>query len=468
MAERVRQRADWATALSDRIWELAEVGLQEHQSSALLAEELAKAGFEVTSGVADMPTAFVATYGSGKPVVAILGEYDALPGLSQKAVPRREPLREGAPGHGCGHNLLGVAGVAAAIALKEEMESSGLGGTVRYYGCPAEETLVGKVFMVRDGLFDDVDAALTWHPAALNSVWAASSLANNSAKFRFYGRSAHAAANPDMGRSALDAVEIMNVGANYLREHVVEKARIHYVITRGGGEPNVVPAEAEVWYYVRAPKREQVEEIYQRLLLCAKGAAIMTETEYDVEFLAGCYQYLPNRVLGKLLHQNLRKVGAPPFDEADRQFARQLRETFAPGQQEAAVSRFKELAEELRGKDLHDGVLPLRESDEVMPGSTDVGDVSWVVPTAQFATACTVIGAAGHSWQMTATSGMSIGHKGMLTAAEVLALTVRDLLTRPEVLAEAREEFRRATEGSPYRCPLPQGARPPHHQLEKH
>jgi len=280
-----------------------------------------------------MPTAFYASFsmGSGKPVIGVLGEYDALPGLSQKVKPERDPLVKGAPGHACGHNLLGVAGIATVLAVKDLMEAENLDGTIRYYGCPAEETLVGKVFMVREGLFDDVDAALTWHPGQVNVVREGSSNAMNSAKFKFFGRSSHAAGNPEAGRSALDGVELMNVGANYLREHVPEKTRIHYVITNGGGEPNVVPDESEVWYYVRGPRRRDVDEVYARLQKIAEGATLMTETTMEETFLTGCYNYLHNKVIGDRTLENMKAIGSPEFTDEEKEFAAKIQETIPAG-----------------------------------------------------------------------------------------------------------------------------------------
>ena len=461
----IDERQDKLIALSDEIWRLAEVGLHEHQSAELLARYLEDEGFTVTRSVAGMPSAFVAEYGSGKPVIGILGEYDALPGLSQKVAAEKDPLVKRGAGHGCGHNLLGVAAAGAAVAAKDEMLAGGLPGTVRFYGCPAEETLVGKVFMVRDGLFADVDCALTWHPGGLNSLWAGSSLSLNSVKFTFHGRTAHAAGDPHSGRSALDAVELMNVSANYLREHVIPEARIHYCITNGGGEPNIVPGEAEVWYYVRAPKRKQVDEIYKRLVKCAEGAALMTETRFETEFLAACYNTLHNDLLGDVLMEKLELVGPPTFTDEDYEFAREISKTFPEGLQ-AARERLKDLNMPYADKILCDFVIPPYDKGKVSSGSTDVGDVSYVVPTAQLTTACNVLGTPGHSWQYTAAAGMGIGHAGMLTAAKVLGLSTLELLKRPELVSEAQEQFRKKTEDDPYTCPLPEGAKPPLHQLK--
>jgi aminobenzoyl-glutamate utilization protein B len=463
----IERRGADLTGLSDRIWELAEVGLQETQSAKAQEKFLRGEGFTVESGVAGMPTAFVASWGRGKPVIGFLGEYDALPGISQKAIPVKDPLKQGAPGHGCGHNLLGVAALAGAAALKREMEAHELPGTVRYYGCPAEETLVGKVFMVKDGLFDDLDAAITWHPGGLNSVWNNSSNAMNSIKFTFYGRTAHAAGDPHHGRSALDAVELMNVGANYLREHVIEKARLHYVITDGGGEPNVVPAKAQVWYYVRAPERPQVDEIYQRLLDIAKGATLMTGTTHDVTFLVGCYNYLPSKSINALVQKYMEQIGAPKFDEAELEFARKMNESFEPGQKEAGLKAAKAPPEVFKQL-INDTIVPPKDEEAPMAGSTDVGDVSWVTPTGQFGTATGVIGQPGHSWQVSACSGMSIGHKGMLFAAKVMALAGLELMTNPDELKKARDEWKERTRDNPYESPIPEGVKPPLDQLPKH
>lgn len=454
------------TRAAGEIWTLAEVGLKEARSAKVLVEMCRRHGFNVEEGVAGMPTAFVASYGSGHPVIGLLGEYDALSGLSQKVAAVKEPLEPGRPGHGCGHNLLGVAALGAAIALKEAMARHKLPGTVRFYGCPAEETLVGKVFMVRDGLFKDVDASITWHPGSTNSLWASSALAMNSAKFKFHGRSSHAAGDPQSGRSALDAVELMNVGANYLREHIAQEARLHYVITDGGGAPNIVPPVAEVWYYVRAPKRKQVEEIYSRLKKVADGAALMTETTYAVEFLTGCYNTLHNDVIGDLLYERLTEVGAPPFDQPDLEFARAIVAGYPTGLMADTYEWYRDRGQNLDGKVLHDGVMPPLDKGKVSAGSTDVGDVSYVTPTAQLTTACAPLGAPGHSWQVTAASGAPLGFKGMLVAAEVMGLAALDLLTKPETLAKAREEFQRNTADSPYVSPLPPDLKPPFHQLD--
>jgi aminobenzoyl-glutamate utilization protein B len=451
--------------LCDQVWDYSEVSLQEHQSSELLAGYLEKQGFAIERGVAGMPTAFIATYGKGQPVVGLLGEYDALPGLSQAKDPRRAALTDGGPGHGCGHNLLGTGAVAAAVAVKQAIAAGEVAGQVRFYGCPAEETLVGKVFMARAGLFDDLDAAITWHPMAVNSVWESNTLAMNSVQFTFHGVTAHAAANPDLGRSALDAVELMNIGVNFLREHMPPDARIHYVITNGGGEPNVVPATATVWYYVRAPRRADVDDLYERVVNCAKGAALMTGTTFTSDFLTACHDFQPNIALGEAAVANLKSVGAPAFTAEDEAFARQLNESFPAGQKAAQVRGLGIAG--LKAEDLyHTDIADTWGRGRVGHGSTEVGDVSYITPTAQVVTACYPIGVAGHSWQLTAAVGLDVGFKGMLAAAGAMALTAVDVLKDAELRARMRTEFATATGGARYRTPLPEGAEPPFRQLK--
>ncbi|MBC7231979.1 MAG: amidohydrolase [Chloroflexi bacterium] len=445
--------------LAKDLWEHPELGLQETRSSKLLADELERAGFSVQRGVDQLPTAFVASWGDGKPIIGILGEYDALPGLSQKVSAVREPVEEGAPGHGCGHNLFGVGCLAAALAVKESMEKAGIKGTVRYYGCPAEETMVGKPFMARAGVFDDLDAAITWHPFYVNSVWWSSFLAMNSFKVNFHGVAAHAAAAPHEGRSALDAVLLMDIGVNFMREHMPEKARIHCVITKGGQAPNVVPAYAQVWYYVRAPMREQVEEIYARMLDIAKGAALMTGTTYDVDFLTGGYDMLPNDTLCELLLEKLKEAGPPQFTPEEKEFARQLQATLPPNAIEDALRSYG-LSREQVGDPLCEVIVEPYDKGRVLPASTDVGDVSHITPTAQITTCCHALGTPLHSWQNTAFAGSSIGFKGMMVAARTLALATLDLLTKPDLVKAIREEFEKKRAGKKYVSPLPEGAVP--------
>jgi len=446
--------------LSLAVWRFAEVGLREEKSAKAQMEYLSKADFTIKKGVGGMPTAFVAEWGQGRPVIGFLGEYDALAGLSQDCVAERKPIVEGSPGHGCGHNLLGVGALGAAIALKRFVEEEKVEGTVRYYGCPAEETLVGKVFMAREGVFDDLDAAITWHPGGLNTVQLGSSNGVNSARFNFHGKTAHAAGDPHNGRSALDAVEIMNIGANYLREHIIPDARIHYVITNGGGQPNVVPAEAQVWYYVRAPKRSQVEEIYSRLLDIAKGACLMTGTTVDVEFLAGCYDVLPNETLAHLALENLKEVGPPVWDQNEMEFAEKISRTFDKKHKVNMLERMN-APKELFDQVMNTSVVDPLDKGKVMPGSTDVGDVSWIAPTVQISVATWPIGTPGHSWQITACSGHSLGNKGMLVASKTMARTAVDLIQKPEVLEKAKKEFLDRVKDEKYKSPLPKDLEPP-------
>lgn len=441
------------------IWKQPETALLETYASGLIADQLEKAGFSITSNVGRMPTAFTASWGAGKPEIGILGEYDALPGLSQRVSPKRDPIDESAPGHGCGHNLFGVAGLAAALALKEVMTRHKIKGTVRYYGCPAEETLVGKVFMARDGVFDDLDAAITWHPAALNSVWDFSLNALNSFKVNFHGIAAHAGGSPESGRSALDGVQLMDVGVNYLREHVIQQARIHCVITEGGKAPNIVPPYAQIWYYVRAPRRKQVEDIYAWMLDIARGAALMTQTTFDVEFLTGCYDMLPNSIIGRTMFEKMKAIGPPRFTEEEKDFARKLQQTFSSNEVDRILSRLNLTREEI-GDPLCEIILEPRGTNRVLGGSTDVGDVSHIVPTAQCTTCCQILGSPSHSWQTVAASGSSIGFKGMMLAAKTMALTALELQAKPDLLTAAWEEFKGKTKDQPYVSPLPEGAVP--------
>ncbi len=420
----IDQRYTEYSGLAKEIWHLAEMGYQEEKSSQLLKNHLIRAGFSIDSGVAGIPTAFVAGYGSGKPVIAILAEYDALPGLSQDRVPVRKPLVENGAGHACGHHLFGSGSTAAAIALREWLEKSDIEGSIRLYGTPAEEGGSGKVYMVRAGLFDDVDAVLHWHPGDRNFAGPSSTNANKSAKFRFYGKPAHAAAAPEKGRSALDGVEAMNHMANLLREHVPEETRIHYVITKGGQAPNIVPELAEVFYYLRHPQPRMVEQLWHRLVAAAEGATLGTGTKMDYEVIHGNYNVLPNETLSKVVDKNLRLAGGFKYDERELQFALNLRKT-------------------LTGMDLDIG-----SQEEVQPfvllnkrGSTDVGDVSWAVPTAGFNTATWPPGAGAHTWQAVAAGGMSIGYKGMMQAAKTLTSTAIDLYENPSIIEAAEKEL---------------------------
>ncbi len=426
--DRVAQGIDAKSArystLAQSLWDLAEVGYLEERSAALLQTELREAGFTVEAGVAGMPTAFVASWGTGEPVIAILAEFDALPGITQDRVPERKPREDMQAGHACGHHLFGAGSTAAAIAVKEWLEATRTPGTIRLYGTPAEEGGAGKVYMVRGGLFADVDAVLHWHAGDQNSAAPWASLANKSAKFRFHGVSAHAAGAPERGRSALDGVEAMNHMVNMMREHVPQETRIHYVITAGGSAPNVIPDFAEVFYYVRNPDPQNVVDIFERVVKAAEGAAMGTGTRVEYEVIHGIYAMLPNVALARAMHANLERVGGISYNAEERRFAELIRATLpkdAPSLESAA------------------SIMAFQESIDA-GGSTDVADVSWVSPTAGLETATWVPGTAAHSWQAIAAGGTSIGDKGMIVAAKTLAMTAVDLFTRTDLIAQARAE----------------------------
>lgn len=421
----VEADAQRSIELAQSIWRFAEMGYLEERSTSRLQSYLSERGFSIVAPVAGMPTAFVASYGRGEPVIGILAEFDALPGLSQAAQPRRAPLSEDAPGHACGHHLFGAASAAAGVAVARWLEASGRPGTVRVYGTPAEEGGSGKVYMTREGLFEDVDVVLHWHPSDRNSAAPSSSTANKSGLFTFHGIAAHAAAAPERGRSALDGVEVMNYMVNLMREHVPSDTRIHYVITDGGDAPNIVPETAQVYYYVRHPKVTQVLELFERVVTAARAAALGTDTRMDYEVIHGNYPLLPNDSLARLVDRNLRSLGGISYDAAEIRFA-----------------------EEIRGTLLGE-MLPLTSAAEVQPfvfrqgmGSTDVGDVSWNVPTVGFGTATWVPGTPAHSWQAVAAGGTSIGHKGMLLAAKLIALTAQDLFEDQALIAAAAAELK--------------------------
>lgn len=409
-----------------QIWDYAEVGYKELKSSALLQKTLQDNGFTVQAGVADIPTAFVATYGSGKPVIGILAEFDALPGLAQQATPEKNAIAGKGAGHGCGHHLFGTASAAAGIEIKKLIEQKKFAGTIKVYGCPAEEGGSGKVYMVRAGLFNDVDVVIHWHPGNSNNVTLTSALANKSAKFRFHGLSAHAAASPDKGRSALDGVEALDYMVNMMREHIPQETRIHYVITNGGKAPNVVPDFAEVYYYVRHPKREDVVSIFDRVAKAAEGAAMGTGTTMDYEIIGGTHDLLLNRTLAEAMQKNLEKVGGVTYTPEEIDFAKKLQTSFGytvPGVETVAA------------------VKPLKQENDAGGGSTDVGDVSYAVPTVGMSAATWVAGTPAHSWQAVACGGTEIGTKGMMVAAKTMALTAIDLFTTPALIDSAKTEF---------------------------
>jgi aminobenzoyl-glutamate utilization protein B len=426
MLQGIDAKRDSYAGIAKQIWAFAEVGYQETKSSALLQQQLRAAGFEVTAGVAGIPTAFVATFGSGKPIIGIVGEFDALPGLSQEAqTARRHAIEDNAPGHGCGHNLLGTGALAAAVAVKEWL-ASGHSGTLRYYGTPAEEGGSGKVYMVQAGLFKDVDAVVSWHPGDRNEASPTSSTANITGKFRFHGVAAHAAAAPDRGRSALDAVEAMDNMVNMLREHVPQETRIHYIITRGGAAPNIVPDLAEAYYYARQPNMKILDGVWERILNAAKGAALGTGTTMELEVTGAVYNVLPNDYLSGVMNANLARVGGFTYTPEEIRFGEELRKTLTDPPDVAIGSQEK--------------VQPMR-AGAVMSASTDLADVSWNVPTVSMTGATFVPGVPAHSWQATACAGGTIGVKGMMVAAKSMALTTVDLYTDPAHIQKAKAEF---------------------------
>ena len=437
-----QQYVDVAT----NIWNLAELGYKEGKSANLLQSMLKEEGFTIETGVAGIPTAFTATFGSGTPVIGVLGEYDALPGFSQDAVPFKKELSGNTNGHACGHHLFGSASAAAAIAVKNWLKTTGRKGTIRFYGTPAEEGGAGKVYMVRAGLFQDVDAVIHWHPGDDNNANPISSLSNKSAKFRFRGIASHAAASPERGRSALDAVEALNYMVNMMREHIPEKSRVHYVITRGGEAPNVVPAFAEVYYYIRHPEMDVVKDLFNRVTKAAEGAALGTGTTMDYEVIHGVYNLLPNQILSTNLYENLKMVGGVTYDKTEEDFALKIFPS-------------------LNRKDVNisDAALvkPYADQSDEAFGSTDVGDISWLVPTAGISSATWVPGTAAHSWQAVAAGGMSIGHKGMMVAAKTMALTIMDCLVSPEMLKNAKLELLKRRGGDQFKYEALLGDRNP-------
>jgi aminobenzoyl-glutamate utilization protein B len=424
----IQNRENELKDINQQIWNFAEVGLEETRSAKLLAEKLKSAGFEVKQGVAGMPTAFVASYGSGHPIIGILAEYDALPDLSQKAKPIQEPLEAGKPGHGCGHSGLGTGALGAALAVKAAMQTHQLPGTLRLYGTPAEETLIGKVYILLDGAFDDLDVCFHWHPASKNEVWNGSSKAMVSAKFTFHGVAAHAAGSPEQGRSALDAVELMNVGTNFMREHVKEDTRIHYVITSGGGAPNVVPAMATVWYYVRANDHRDVESTFAWLNDIARGAALMTRTRMTSVVDTDCHELLQNSPLSELLQKNLKQLPAPKFTAEEQAFAKLL--------QEPLVEQFGSVFT----MGLDESIHPLAAIPEVTKGSTDVGDISWYVPTSGLRTACFAAG---------------------VYASQVLAMSMLDAMEQPDILSAAKADWQERMKDRKYSTLIPKGQKAP-------
>ncbi|WP_227754187.1 amidohydrolase [Stagnihabitans tardus] len=452
-------RAD-LTELADRVWATPELLYGEFASCAAHTEVLRAKGFRVTESVTGIPTAVMGEAGEGGPVIAILGEYDALPGLSQEAgIAEPRPLAPGANGHGCGHNLLGAASLLAACALKDWLAQTGTPGRVRYYGCPAEEGGAAKAFMVRDGAFADVDAAITWHPDCFTRVDDPESLANTRMDFTFTGRASHAAVSPHLGRSALDAVELTSVGVNYLREHMVNGARIHYAyLDAGGTAPNVVQASAKVRYSIRALQLADMLALVERVKDVARGAALMTGTQVQAQVFSAVSNNLVNETMDRAMHAVLEDLGGVPFDDEDRAFARAIRATLSPTDLEAP---WRGIGTEPRDEALSTTITPLRPGGEVMIGSTDVSDVTWAVPTTEVLVACHAIGTPGHSWQITAQGKAPAAHKGMTHAAKAMAMLGQRLCADAALLAEAKAEHARRLARTPYTSPLPADLKPP-------
>ena len=464
----IDRQADFFRELADEIWDHPELSLKEYRAAALYCRKLRELGFEVTEKLCGIETAFCGRFGSGGPVIGILGEFDALSGLSQEAgSTEAKPLIPGGNGHGCGHNLLGVGSLAAACAVKEWLEKTGRPGTVIFFGCPGEEGGAGKAFMAREGLWKKLDAALCWHPSDVNQVKTGTNNSSIQVLYRFRGKAAHAAGDPYNGRSALDAVELMNIGVQFLREHMTDDCRIHYAITDAGGvSPNVVQANASVLYMVRANKVADSVKLQARVDDIARGAALMTGTDFERVFIDGTAELLPNFCIEEALYRNLEEIGVPAYTEEDRRLASALKASY-PGSGIAGVYgiRDPEIEKTLRRlsgngeKAINDFIPPLYSTTAFSPGSTDVGDVSWLTPTSQIETVCWPAGVPGHSWQIVACGKSELAHKGMFLAAKVLAGTAVDLLSDGELLARARAEFEeRSAEG--YVCPIEENAVP--------
>ncbi|MHC0436978.1 M20 family metallopeptidase [Klebsiella aerogenes] len=466
----ITSRRDDFCAIADDIWDHPETRFQEFWSAARLADALETEGFQLTRHAGGIPNAFIASFGEGKPVIALLGEFDALAGLSQQAH-SAEPTSAtpGENGHGCGHNLLGTAAFAAAVAAKQWLQQHGGSGTLRFYGCPGEEGGSGKTFMVREGLFDDIDAALTWHPEAWAGMFSTSTLANIQAAWRFTGTAAHAANSPHLGRSALDAVTLMTTGSNFLNEHIIEKARVHYAITDTGGvSPNVVQAQAEVLYLIRAPEMADVQQIFARIEKIAQGAALMTETSVSCRFEKACSSYLPNRTLEAAMYQAVCHYGTPQWSNEERAFAADIHATLGVNDIQNSLKNIagtsgeegKAFARRHHDTVLIDEVAPWAATENVLAGSTDVGDVSWKAPVAQCFSPCFAIGTPLHSWQLVSQGRTSIAHKGMLLAGKILGATAIRLFSDRSLLEASQQELAQVLAVSPYQCPIPRDVVP--------
>ena len=445
--EYIAGQADFICRASDDVWDNPETAFEEFKSVDILCDALEKAGFKVERNVAGIQTAFTGTYGSGKPVIGFLGEFDALSGLSQKAgCTEKIPVREGGNGHGCGHNLLGAGCLAAAMGMKKYLEETGKEGTVIFYGCPAEEGGSGKTFMAREGIFDDLDAALAWHPGTAYASAGVNFLANCEVYFRFKGISSHAGVEPEKGRSALDALELMNMGVQFLREHVPATVRMHYAITNTGGySPNVVQAEAEALYVLRAPDNMILADVYDRVKKIAAGAAMMTDTELEVDFVKACSNRVPNDTLGIGIIENLREIDLPEYTEEELKFYSELSKTIPDGKPDAPIQTF---------------IMDYMNTHQSIGGSSDVSDVSWIAPTLIFEAPTWPVGCAAHSWQAVSCGKSGAAHKAMLAAGQAMAGLAVDLIEDPELLKKAQEEHIKNLKGNKYECPIPKGVKP--------
>lgn len=464
----IEEKKELFIQLSDDIWDHPETSFQEEYAAKRICEILEEEGFQVTKGLAGIPTAFRGVYGEGRPVIGILGEYDALFDMSQKSGNfQEEPLEKGQPGHGCGHNLLGTGALAGAVAAREYLRRTGRQGTVVYFGCPGEEGGSGKTFMVRDGVFKDVDCVFTWHPETLNIVPPFATLANCQIIYHFKGISAHASSSPHLGRSALDALELLNIGVQFLREHVKQDVRIHYAITNAGGKsPNVVPAEAEVLYLIRTARSADLPEIYGRVNDIAKGAALMTGTEVEWKMVKACSDILPNVTLSRVMQQNMESIGIPSYTREELEYEKCIDDTVVNRkmllEEAAAVAGKKgqELAAFAKGKAFYDFLIPFMPLDHCLNSSTDVGDVSYVCPTAQVATATISAHTPVHSWQEVSQGKSSVAHKGMLFAGKIIGASVIDVIDNPELVERARQEWKEKIGDIPYVSPIPPEVKP--------
>ncbi|MDR1019384.1 MAG: amidohydrolase [Synergistaceae bacterium] len=472
LAGLIEAKAREFTRVSDDIWGYAETRFSLPKSADALISVLESEGFRAERGAAGMEDAFVAVCGQGGPVIGLLAEYDALSNLSQVSdSTKMEPLERGGNGHGCGHNALGTASLAAAVGLKDFLAKEGLGrgATIKFFGCPAEESGSGKAFMARGGVFDGTDVMLTWHPWTETKIWGTSSLANYQVFFHFKGTSAHAAASPELGRSALDAAELMSVGVNYLREHIVQDARIHYAYTNAGGEsPNVVQPNASVLYFIRAPKSSQVRPIFERVVDIAKGAALMTGTMVEVEWDSACSEYIVNDTLARVMYENMKELGDLKYTAQEMDYAREYVGTLPAGAAGNVAALIKKCfpgigqdkADAMASEPVQGELFPYAMSDEAMKGSTDVGDASWIAPTAQALVSCFPTGTASHSWQWVACGKSSIAHKGLIYAGKAMAMTALDVIDDPSIAEKAKQEHLERLGGETYNCAIPKDVTP--------